>query len=239
MRGGDLGFTHRRSPRCPSRAAALAITLASNVIAVVTASAGSCSTVGAGGAGSGSGDRGRDRVWYQTELDRLHGSPPCTVTSLQPVPLRSSRRPGRLTSSHTCSRSASDPSVATDARTVHAGRLGVGPRRRDQRLAAVGQHQQQLHRPVPAHPAQHPQRPALQRMAHRVILTADGRSSRPVVRRGFVRRDRPHGPDGPGAAADQGQARAGAGEGASRRRCRSTTRRVPSTAGSRACGTVS
>src|SRR6478752_5004278 len=31
-----------------------------------------------------SGDRGRDWVWYQTKLDRLHGSPPCTVTFLQP-----------------------------------------------------------------------------------------------------------------------------------------------------------
>src|SRR6478752_1491526 len=40
------------------------------------------------------GARGRARVWYQTELGRLHGSPPCTVTSLQPVPAarRSARR---------------------------------------------------------------------------------------------------------------------------------------------------
>ena len=44
------------------------------------------------------------------------------------------------------------------------GRMRVRPRSRDQGLAAVGQLQQQLHDPVPSHPAQHPQRPALQRM---------------------------------------------------------------------------
>ena len=54
MRGGDLGLTHHRPPSLRLGAAALAITLASNVIAVVTASAGSCSTAGAGDAGSGS-----------------------------------------------------------------------------------------------------------------------------------------------------------------------------------------
>jgi len=52
------------------------------------------------------------------------------------------------------------------AGVIAAGRLGVRPRGRDQRLAAVGQLQQQLHHPVPSHPTQHPQRPVMQRMTN-------------------------------------------------------------------------
>ena len=84
--GGDLRLTHRRPPRSRLGAAALAITPASNVIAAVTASAGSCSTpVPAAPVAPWVGSR------HQTELDRLHGSPPCTVTSLQPVPAPAAR----------------------------------------------------------------------------------------------------------------------------------------------------
>ena len=159
MRGGDLGLTHRRPPRCPSRAAALAITLASNVIAAAGRVGGQlldrrcrrrCQhRIGA---------RGRGRVWYQTELDRLHGSPPCTVTSLQPVPAGAGDQLADM------QQIGQRPQRRDLAGAVAAGRLRVGPRGRDQRLAAVGQLQQQLHDPVPSHPTQHPQRPVLQRM---------------------------------------------------------------------------
>jgi hypothetical protein len=40
----------------------------------------------------------------------------------------------------------------------------IGPGRRNQRLAAIRQHQQQLDAAMPPHPAQHRQRPSLQRM---------------------------------------------------------------------------
>jgi hypothetical protein len=47
------------------------------------------------------------------------------------------------------------PQRRRQRRTVRAGCLGIGPGGRDQRLAAIGQHQQQLQIPVPPHPAQH------------------------------------------------------------------------------------
>src|SRR5262249_51245892 len=53
------------------------------------------------------------------------------------------------------------PAVA--ARAVAVSVL-AGPLRWDQPLAAIGQHQQQLQPPVPAHPAQHPQLPPSQRV---------------------------------------------------------------------------
>ena len=45
-----------------------------------------------------------------------------------------------------------------------AGSVQAGPLRRDQPLAAIGQHHQQLQPPVPAHPAQHPQFLPVQRV---------------------------------------------------------------------------
>ena len=56
------------------------------------------------------------------------------------------------------------PEGRDPAGVVADGRLRVGPRGRDQGLAPVGQLQQQLHHPVPSHPAQHPQRLDLQRV---------------------------------------------------------------------------
>jgi hypothetical protein len=58
--------------------------------------------------------------------------------------------------------------------------LGIGPGGRDQRFAAVGQFQQQLHQPVSSHPAQHPQRPVLQRMTR----TRDPHRRRKVLEAG-------------------------------------------------------
>jgi hypothetical protein len=46
-----------------------------------------------------------------------------------------------------------------------AGLAQIGPRRRDQRLAAIRQHQQQLDPAVPSHPAQHLQLPPFQRVS--------------------------------------------------------------------------
>ena len=146
------------STSIPSGAAVLAITAASSVIAAATASAGRWSH-----------QRRRwprMRVWYQTELDRLHGRPPCTVTSLQPVPaLAVCARPGRPPPR---TRPASPPASPASPRPRRCRccrrPVQVGPGRRDQRLAAIGQHQQQLQPPVPPHPAQLPQRLPLQRV---------------------------------------------------------------------------
>ena len=89
----------------------------------------------------------------------------------------------------------------------------VGPRRRDQALRAIRQDQAQLEAAVTAHPAQHRQRLALERVAGRTMRTVVGRSRRWAVCRPLVRRDRPHGPHGPGATSGRGQACPEPGEG--------------------------
>ena len=86
----------------------------------------------------------------------MHGDFPAAC------PCSAARAARSATSSHACSRSASDPSVAITCIPIASDLLGVGPGGRDQRFAAIGQHQQQLQDPVPPHPAQHLQRPALQ-----------------------------------------------------------------------------
>jgi hypothetical protein len=67
-------------------------------------------------------------------------------------------------------------------------RDGIGENRRQQRLAAVRQHHQQLRRTVPVHPAQHPQQPALQRMSiarnsyrRRKVLDTSSKSRFPLI----------------------------------------------------------
>ena len=108
----------------------------------------------------------RNLVRQQTELDRLHGRPPCTVTSVQPAPghPRSGRK-GAETSTDRPSRSATDaqrPRPVTGlppaawSRSVHAAGIS--------RLDPSGSTTSSSRRAVPAHAAQHRQRPALERM---------------------------------------------------------------------------
>ena len=203
MRGGHLELTHQRSP--PSRSARRPWRSRRPAARSPPRPPRSGNALGRHRRRRTRWRRGR--VGHQTELDRLHGSPPCTVTSAQPVPAPALRRSARsATRSHACNRSDSDPSVDIDARRVRSRRISVGPRRRDQRLAAIGQHQQQLQRPRACayRPAPRSDLPS-NGCRDRVIVTADGKSSTRVVRRGFVRPDRPRSASGsPGTVPRQG-----------------------------------
>ena len=115
----------------------------------------------------------RDLIGQQTELHRLHGSPPWPVTAVQPAPGRphghKERKPGRT-------RPAGHPAAPASPwrpRPPRRPLAQIGPCRRDQRLAAIRQHQQQLQ---PAMPAQPPSTaaPALQRMPRTRDVTIRG-----------------------------------------------------------------
>ena len=90
-------------------------------------------------------------------------------------------------SSHTCTDPPATPASPGQSQPHPCPPCRCRSTTRDQRLAAVGQLQQQLHRPMSAHPAQHPQRRPCNGWRTRVTFTAAGRSLRPVVSRGFVR----------------------------------------------------
>jgi hypothetical protein len=87
--------------------------------------------------------------------------------------------------------------------------IDVGPRRRDQALGAIRQHQAQLEPTVLAHPAEHAQRLALERVGRRTIVAVAGRSPTWAVCRLLVRQRRPPRRHGPGATSRRGQARPG------------------------------
>src|SRR6266511_981939 len=84
---------------------------------------------------------------YQTELDRLHGRPPCTVTAVQPAPAH------RLTA----------PPPGHTRPTDHPAHRAWQPCHTHP-LAAIRQHHQQLRLAMAAQPAQHPHLLTVQRI---------------------------------------------------------------------------
>ena len=96
-----------------------------------------------------------------------------------------------VTSSHTCSRSVSDPSVATTpSPTAPDGSASVQAAGISDLLPS-GSTSSNSTAPCRRIPPNTGNDLPCSGWRGRVILTADGRSSRPVVRRGFVRSDRP------------------------------------------------
>jgi hypothetical protein len=177
----------------PRRVAALAISRASSAIAATRSSSGSWAITIGSGAGT----------WSGIKLNCAG----CTVILLAgwvPCSLHLAARPDgptatRPASTSRCRSATRPPSPARPAR----GRLEVGPLGRDQRLAAVGQHQQQLQTAMPAHLAQLLQPLALERMAdtsdhHRAHRPTPSPARRP--RRGGRPRAAPPWPPARGCA---------------------------------------
>ena len=110
-----------------------------------------------------------------------------------------------------CSRSASDPSVAA-ASALSVAHTSVHPAGISALLpsgSTTNNSNTPCRRIAPSTVRTRPSN-GWQR---RVTRTEAGNASRRVVCRGFVRFDLPLGPDGPGASADRGQTRPGAGQG--------------------------
>ena len=152
----------------------------------------------------------RRRVGHQTELDRLHGSPPRTVTSPQPVPapptaVRPGRRPAR-----TPAADRQRPQRRRRLARPHPDRSASVHAAGTSDLLPSGNTSSNSTAPCLRMPPSTCSDWPSNGCRGLVILTDDGKSSTRVVRRGFVRRDRSPGPDGPGSPTHRRQAGPGA-----------------------------